>query len=190
MRKIASFVMVTLNGFHEGPNPWEIDWHNTDDEFNDFALQQLDEFGTLVFGRATYLGMAQYWPSAEALESDPVIAGKMNGTPKIVVSRTLGQAEWPNTTVIRDPRQLARLKQEPGKDLLVLGSSVLTTSLMEMEILDELRVMVNPVLIGAGNSLSSTAQRRIPLRLLSIRQFRNGNVLLTYEPLAEGKKSA
>ncbi len=190
MGKIASFVMVTLNGFHEGPNPWELEWHNTDEEFNDFALEQLDDFGTLVFGRATYLGMAQYWPSAEALESDPAVAGKMNGAPKIVVSRTLDEAEWSNTRILRDPNGLARLKQEPGQDLLVLGSSVLTTSLMEMGILDELRVMVNPVLIGSGTALSSTARRQIPLKLLSIREFRNGNVLLTYEPLAERRKSA
>ena len=72
----------------------------------------------------------------------------------------------------------------------MLGSSVLTTSLMEMGILDELRVMVNPVLIGSGTALSSTARRQIPLKLLSIREFRNGNVLLTYEPLAERRKSA
>ena len=189
MRKIAAFVMVTLNGFHEGPNPWELEWHNTDEEFNDFALQQLDDFGTLVFGRATYLGMAQYWPSPEAMESDPAVAEKMNSAPKIVVSRTLEEdVEWSNTRVLRDPHGLARVKQEPGRDMLVLGSSVLTTSLMELGILDELRVMINPLLIGAGTSLSSTAQRRIPLRLLAIREFRNSNVLLTYEPLAERQR--
>ena len=188
MRKIAAFVMVTLNGFHEGPTPWELEWHNTDEEFNEFALEQLDDFGTLVFGRATYLGMAQYWPSAEALESDPAVAEKMNSAPKIVVSRTLEDVEWSNTRVLRDPHGLARVKEEPGRDLLVLGSSVLTTSLMELGILDELRVMINPLLIGAGTSLSSTAHRRIPLRLLSIREFRNGNVLLTYEPIAERQR--
>ena len=185
MRKLASFLMLTLDGYFEGESPWAIDWHNVDDEFNDFAIKQLDESDCLVFGRATYLGMAQYWPSAEALKNDPQVAARMNSAPKIVVSRTLEEPQppWANTRLIRDPRELETLKEAEGKDLLVLGSSVLTTSLMEMNLLDELRVIVNPVLIGAGNSLSSSAGRRISLKLLSTREFRSGNVLLTYEPV-------
>ena len=185
MRKLASFLMLTLDGYFEGESPWAIDWHNVDDEFNDFAIKQLDESDCLVFGRATYLGMAQYWPSAEALKDDPQVASRMNGAVKIVVSRTLEEPQppWTNTRLIRHARELEALKNEGGKDVLVLGSSVLTTSLMEMNLLDELRIIVNPVLIGAGNSLSSSAGRRISLKLLSTREFRSGNVLLTYEPV-------
>jgi dihydrofolate reductase len=108
----------------------------------------------------------------------------MNGSPKIVVSRTLEDADvtWANTRLIRDPQELGVLKGETGKDLLVLGSSVLTTTLMELGLLDELGIMVNPVILGAGNSLSSSARRRIALKLLRTREFGNGNVLLTYEP--------
>ena len=184
MRKLASFLMVTLDGYFEGEKPWAIDWHNVDEEFNDFAIEQLDTTDCLLFGRATYVGMAQYWPSAEATKDDPIVAAKMNTLPKVVVSRTLEEPEpsWSNTRLVRDVQDLVALKQQPGKEMLVMGSSVLTTSLMEAGLLDELRIMVNPVLIGAGSSLSASAERRIPLRLLSTREFRSGNVLLTYAP--------
>ena len=181
---IASFIMVTLDGYFEGDRPWELEWHRTDEEFNEFAIEQLDTTDCLVFGRATYAGMAQYWPSEEAIKDDPEVARRMNGAPKIVVSRTLEEPEpsWSNTRLVRDVQDLVALKQQPGKEMLVMGSSVLTTSLMEVGLLDELRIIINPVLIGTGNSLSGSAERRIPLRLLSTREFRSGNVLLTYAP--------
>jgi dihydrofolate reductase len=184
MRKIKAFLLTSLDGYFEGQNPWEIDWHNVDEEFNELAIQQLDGSDYLVFGRATYQGMAQYWPSEDAVKNDPLVASRMNDSPKIVVSRTLEEADvtWANTRLIRDPQELASLKEGSDKDVLVLGSSVLTTTLMELGLLDELGIMVNPVILGAGNSLSSSADRRIALKLLRTREFGNGNVLLTYEP--------
>jgi len=118
------------------------------------------------------------------VKTDPDVASRMNGAAKIVVSRTLeeGDVTWANSRLLRDPEDLATLKKEAGKDLMVLGSSVLTTALMELGLLDELGIMVNPVLLGAGNSLSGSASRRIALKLLRTREFGNGNVLLTYEP--------
>jgi len=180
---IASFIMVSLDGYFEGDKPWDIDWHQVDEEFNEFAIEQLGEFDTLVFGRATYEGMAQYWPSEEAISSDPEIASRMNEAPKVVVSRSLAKPEpaWHNTRVVKEAKQLREL----SKNQLVLGSSVLTTSLMEEGMLDELRIIVAPILIGSGRSLASSATRRIPLRLRNRREFRNGNVLLTYEPRLE-----
>ena len=176
---IASFIIVTLDGFFEGDKPWAIDWHRTDEEFNDFAAKQLDEFDTLVFGRATYEGMAQYWPLEETIKTDPEVAGRMNQTPKIVVSRTLREPEpaWSNTTLVHHAADL-----RSPKKLLVLGSAVLTTSLLEEGLLDELRIMVNPVLIGSGRSVASTAKGPIALTLRARREFGNGNVLLTYAP--------
>jgi len=107
---IASFIMVTLDGFFEGDKPWDIEWHRTDEEFNVFAAEQLDQFDTLVFGRATYEGMAQYWPSEGAVRDDPDVAGRMNNAAKIVVSRTLDRPEpaWNNTTWSRTWPSCAR----------------------------------------------------------------------------------
>ena len=184
MRKLACFMMLSVDGYFEGRQPWSIDWHTVDDEFNQFAERQLAASDLLVFGRATYQGMAQYWPSPEALKDDPVIASLMNSTPKAVVSRTLrvGDMAWANTQVLKEVEELATLKEQKGKDMLVLGSSVLTAGLLEKGLLDEVRIMMSPVLLGEGNSFAGHPGHAHPLRLLGARQFRNGNVLLTYAP--------
>src|SRR5205085_11643140 len=96
MRNVFLFMMVTLDGFFEGPNQ-EIDWHNVDEEFNEFAIDQLDDVDTLLFGRVTYQLMASYWPTQSAKENDPIVADKMNTVPKIVFSKTLDKAEWNNS---------------------------------------------------------------------------------------------
>ena len=86
-------MVVTLDGYYEGPNG-EFDWPNVDDEFNEFAISQLNDIDTLVFGRVTYEGMASYWPTPEAREGDPAVADRMNTVPKVVLSTTLDKADW------------------------------------------------------------------------------------------------
>ena len=102
-----------------------------------------------------------YWPTPAAEQDDPRVAAKMNGLSKIVVSRTLERAEWANTRLIKDDvaHQLREHKEEPGKDIAIFGSSDLTVSLLKMGLVDELRIMVNPVVLGAGKSLFRTAVR-------------------------------
>ena len=183
MRRIFTFLVSTVDGFYEGPNG-EFDWPVVDDEFNEFAVAQLDETDTLLFGRATYEGMAAYWPTPAAEQYDPAVAGRMNGLAKVVVSGTLTSADWQHTTLIRDNvvEELTALKRRPGRDIVCMGSSALTVNLIKWGLLDELRVMVMPVALGAGKSLLRTADERIGLTLASARPFKSGNVLLTYEP--------
>jgi dihydrofolate reductase len=183
MRKIFSFIVMTLDGYYEGPNG-EFDWPVVDEEFNRFAVEQLDEVDTLLFGRVTYEGMAQYWTTPEAEQYDPEIAPRMNRIAKIVVSRTLDKAEWANTRLLADAEELTRLKQEPGKDIAIFGSSSLTVDLLRLGLVDELRIMVNPVVLGGGRSLFRTASERIGLKLVRTRTFDSGNVLLYYQPTA------
>ncbi len=185
MRKIFSFLVTTVDGYHEGPNQ-EFDWPVVDDEFDEFAVQQLDEADVLLFGRVTYQGMAAYWPTRAAQEDDPRVAARMNSLSKIVVSRALDQVEWANTRLIKDnvADEISVLKRQPGKDIAVLGSSSLTVSLLELGLVDELRIMVMPVVLGEGRSLFSSAGERISLRLMNTRTFSSGNVLLTYQPAA------
>ena len=186
MPTLASFLMVSLDGYFEGRNPWELEWHNVDDEFNDFAVDQLDASGCLIFGRRTYQGMAQYWPTAAAMRDDPEVAARMNNMPKIVISETLDRPnpEWENTRLLRTnvADELSTLKQRPGKDLLVLGSSQLTARLIEAGLLDELRIIVAPVVLTSGHSVLSTGKKPVALKLIDTRTFRSGNVLLTYRP--------
>jgi dihydrofolate reductase len=183
VRKLFSFMVVTLDGYTEGPNG-EFDWPNVDDEFNEFAISQLNDIDTLLFGRVTYEGMASYWPTPAAIEGDPAVAGRMNSVPKVVFSTTLDKADWENTTLVKGDvaDEISKLKQQPGKNLAVFGSSDFTVSLLEQGLVDELRVMVHPILLGAGKSLFAGLDNRVPLKLQMSTTFSSGNVLLSYRP--------
>jgi dihydrofolate reductase len=185
MRKIILFNMVTLDGFFEGPNQ-DISWHNVDAEFNEFAIEQLKSADGLVFGRVTYQLMASYWPAPSAIENDPVVAGLMNRLPKTVFSKTLAKADWNNTRVVkgaeRVAEEIAKLKQQPGKDLLLFGSADLASTLTQLGLIDEYRIMVNPVVLGRGTPLFKAVKDKLRLKLVNARTFGNGNVLLSYQP--------
>ena len=176
--------MISLDGFFEGPDR-DINWHNVDDEFNEFAIEQTSSVGALLFGRVTYQLMESYWPTPDALKNDPVIAGLMNSLPKIVFSRTLEKADWNNSRLVRDHigEEIIDLKKQTGKDIAVFGSANLLFTLMELDLVDEHRVMINPVLLGKGNALFKSMEDRVNLRLLKARTFKSGNILLYYEPV-------
>ncbi len=183
MRKVFLFNMVTLDGFFEGPNQ-DISWHHVDEEFNEFALNQLNEIGTLLFGRVTYQGMASYWPTEFAKSSDPVVAGLMNSLPKIVFSKTLDKAEWNNSRLLKEnaAEEVSKLKQQSGKDIAIFGSSNLAVTLAEHGLIDEYRMIVNPVFLGHGTPLLKGIRNKLDLKLLKARTFESGNVLLYYAP--------
>lgn len=185
MRHLASFIMTSLDGFHEGPGH-SLDWHHVDAEFNRFANDQLDRADTLIFGRRTYELMASYWSTPDALRDDPEVASRMNDMPKLVLSRNLPAADWAGTTILRGTDELAALRARDGRDMLVLGSARLTASLAGSGLLDELRIMINPVALGRGTSVLDGLDGSLELRLLTTRTFESGNVLLTYEPAPAG----
>jgi dihydrofolate reductase len=183
MRKIFLFMMVSLDGFFEGPDG-DISWHNVDEEFNEFAVQQISEVDTLLFGRKTYEGMASYWPTEVAKRNDPIVAGLMNSIPKIVVSKTLEAVDWENTRLVKEnvTEEISKLKRQAGKDIAIFGSANLTVTLTEAGLVDEYRVMVNPVALGDGKSLFNGLNHKLNLKLLKTKPFKSGNVLLYYEP--------
>jgi len=184
MRKLFSFNLITLDGFFEGSQQ-DIGWHNVDEEFNEFAVEQLSTIGVILFGRVTYQGMASFWPTPFAIKSDPVVAELMNSFPKVVISRTLDKAEWNNTRLVKAQvaEEITKLKQQPGKDLAIFGSANLTASLLHLGLVDELRIMVNPIILGQGTPLLKDVNDQINLKLLKTQTFRNGNVLLYYQPV-------
>ena len=187
MRNVVFFMMTTANGLYErgrwDVNDSSIDWHNTDDDFETFAAGQLRDADVILFGRVTYEGMATYWPTPEAIAADPEVAEQMNGTPKVVFSRTLQHVSWSNSRLARDTAtEIRQLKEQPGKDIIVLGSSDLARSLAAEGLIDEYRIMVNPVIIGEGKPVFAGLTHDVPLKLVDSRVFANGNVLLTYAP--------
>ncbi|MEV5571290.1 dihydrofolate reductase family protein [Spirillospora sp. NPDC052269] len=182
MRKIFAFIAVSADGYHAGPNQ-ELDWQDFDEEFDAFSREQLAEVDTLLFGRVTYEEMVAYWPTRQG---DDGIGDTMNGIAKIVVSRTLETADWTNTRLINTGVQdeLTALKRRPGKDIAILGSSTLTAGLLPTGLIDELRLLVNPIVLGNGRPVLKGASHRTRLELTKTRPFKSGGILLHYRPHA------
>ena len=182
MRKVIYYNSVSVDGLFSGPEG-KIDWHHVNEETSALGLGNAQGGGELVFGRKTYELMAGFWPTAEAQAVEPEVARLMNALPKHVFSRKLESAEWENTTLHREEAAegLARMKEQPGNDLVILGSANLAASLHGAELIDEYHVMVNPLLLGQGRPLVERLAARVPLRLCDSRVFSNGVVLLQYE---------
>ena len=186
MRKIIVFNLVTIDGFFAGPNG-EIDWHNYDDEIGAFSAEQMKTLGALIFGKTTYELMAGYWPTPEGIKSEPVVAGIMNSIPKIVFSKTMKEVKdgpvWKNVKVFREinPREIIKMKEQDGKDIAIFGSGTIVQQLANLGLIDEYRLLVNPLILGAGKPLFKDV-KKTNLKLLGARTFKDGNVLLTYEP--------
>jgi dihydrofolate reductase len=190
MRKVYLFMMLSLDGYFEGPNH-DLSWHNVDDEFNKFAIEQLREADLILFGRRTYELMESYWPEAV---KDPTIskvnleiANSINNTNKIVFSRTLDKVNetenWKNVKLIREfnPDEIRRLKEQPGKGMWV-GGSDLAVSFIKAGLIDEFRFMINPVVVGAGTPIFRGMVGKLKLELIKTRPFKSGNVLAYYKP--------
>jgi dihydrofolate reductase len=188
MRKVIVAMQVTLDGYFEGPNR-EIDWHNVDTEFNEYAIDMLNSVDTLLFGRVTYELMASYWPTPDAIKNDPIVAEKMNTLPKIVFSKTLNKVEWNNTRLVKDviSKEIEKMKQGPGKDMAILGSGSIMSEFAQRGLIDEYRIMVNPSVLGDGKPLFKGIKDRLNLKLTKTRTFGNGNVLLYYQPVKKEK---
>jgi dihydrofolate reductase len=183
MKKIICQMSVSLDGYIEGP-AHELDWHIVDDEFNAYAVEMLAASDVLIMGRRTYELMAGYWPTAEG--NHPVVKERMNATPKLVFSRTLQKVEWQNSRLatgsIAD--EVARLKQVPGDGLIPVGGSDLAAAFLQLGLIDELRIILTPILLGGGKTVFDGIRKRYPLGLLSTRTFKSGNVVVVYAPQA------
>jgi dihydrofolate reductase len=182
MRKLGVFMSVSLDGYFADVDG-DMSWAHTDDpQFNAFVAGNASGGGELLMGRITYELMASYWPTSHAMENDPIVAKAMNDLPKVVFSRTLKEASWHNTRLAADElgQEIRRMKQSAGPDLVVLGSGSIAGQLAEQGLVDEFRLVVVPLALGAGRSMFEGITRRLPLSLTGTRSFHNGNVLLTY----------
>jgi dihydrofolate reductase len=128
--------------------------------------------------------MASFWPTPDAIKNDPIVAGKMNALPKIVFSRTLNKVEWNNTRLVKDniEEEVKKMKNQPGKDMMILGSGSIMAEFAQRGLIDGYGIMVNPVVLGNGTPLFKGIKHRLNLKLTKTRTFHNGNVLLYYEP--------
>ena len=186
MRKVIVSEMVTLDGFFAGPNG-EIDWHIVDEEFNQYAIDLLNTVDTILFGRATYQLFESYWPDVavnpSTSKSDLEIAHKINSMTKIVFSKSLEKVAWKNARLVKEfiPEEIAKMKQQPGKDMVIFGSGSVVSTFTQLGLIDEYRLIVNPVILGKGKRLFKINDK-LNLKLLKTKVFHSGNVLLSYQP--------
>jgi dihydrofolate reductase len=184
MAKLIVFNLISVDGFFESIDN-SLDWFNADEEFNEFALNQLKSIHAILYGRITYEGMFEYWTSEMAAQSDLEMTTLMNETKKFVFSKTLNSLKWKNAELISNEliSKVNEIKKTYSKDIIVFGSGNLITSLIELKLVDGFRLMVVPVLLGKGKRLFQDLSNTTNLKSLDKKQFDSGNLLLTYEVL-------
>lgn len=186
-RKIIVTEFVSLDGVFESPGNdgsfryagWTMPY--TNEEFSKFKWDELFSADALLLGRVTYDIFATAWPT---MTDSGEFGDRMNSIPKFVVSTTLKHAEWKNTKIIKKDivKEIAHLKKQPGRDILVYGSGVLVKTLLQNDLVDQLNLMVYPVVLGEGAKLFDGAERAI-FELIDSRSFRTGVVVLRYQPM-------
>jgi dihydrofolate reductase len=179
MRKIVAGLFVSLDNVYEAPDQWHFPYFN--DEMGEAVSSQMAAADAMLLGRVTYQEFAAYWPQQS--NDDVEIASYMNDMPKFVVSNSLDSVEWQNSTLIRGDvaQELTRLKQQPGKDIAITGSGTLVHSLLRDDLLDELRLLVHPIVVGSGKRLFEGADQKA-LELVESKTFSTGVLYLTYQP--------
>ncbi len=179
MRKLLMWNIITLDGYFEGKENWDLPFHNLvwGEELEKLSIEQLHSADYLVFGRVTYEGMAAYWTKAEG-----EIADLMNAIPKLVVSKTLTTADWNNSMLIREnvSAEISRLKAQSGKDMYVFGSARLSETFINDDLFDEYRIGIAPVILGSGRPLFSQGTAYRNLSLISAQQLSKGGVVLRF----------
>jgi dihydrofolate reductase len=185
MRKLVVFNMVSLDGFFvdsKGDMSWA---HKHDAEWNAFVNENASGSGVLVFGRITYELMASYWPTPMALQNSPIVAKGMNDMPKIVFSRTLNKVSWNNTRLVKGDltAEVRKLKQEPGPNMVILGSGSIVSQLAQQNLIDEYQVALRPIVLGQGRTMFEGVKDKLNLQLTKSRTFGNGTVFTCYQPI-------
>jgi dihydrofolate reductase len=184
MRKLFWQMNVTLDGLMEGPHH-ELDYtaQFPDPDFDRYASEMLQSIDGILLGRRTYELFAGYWPSATGPDAD-----RLNELPKTVFSRTLKSLQWNNSRVVSDNviEEVERLKREPGKELALFGSADLGSTLVRLGLIDEIRMLVSPVILGNGTPMFQEIGRIVDLKLTKASTWSSGMVVLYYELLPTG----
>ncbi|MFZ0545381.1 MAG: dihydrofolate reductase family protein [Candidatus Promineifilaceae bacterium] len=189
MRKINAALFITLDGVVEAPGPvdttlpekrgWSMPF--TDDEVGQIIGASMMDSDAMLLGRITYQGFAAFWPNVP--EEDP-FGQIMNNRTKYVISTTLDKAEWKNSHLIKEDivAELSKLKQQPGKDISIVGSGTLTRSLIEADLVDELQLMLCPVVLGVGKRLFDDTHFTKSMKVLEVKSFNSGMIYLRLQP--------
>jgi dihydrofolate reductase len=180
LRKIVAGLFISLDGVVEAPETWHFPYFN--DEMGEIVGSQMAAADTMLLGRRTYEEFAEYWADKGG---DADFADQINGTAKLVASTTLDSVGWQNASLIRGDvaTELLRIKQEPGREISITGSPTLVRSLLRDGLLDELRLLVQPIVVDQGKRLFEGGGDRLSLELADRRTLSTGVVYLTYVPV-------
>ncbi|HKR08207.1 MAG TPA: dihydrofolate reductase family protein [Gemmatimonadaceae bacterium] len=184
MSKLIVFNSISVDGYFTDTKG-DVTWaHQNDPEWQQFTNENVSGGGILLFGRVTYDMMQSYWPTPQARKQFPRVADRMNSAQKVVVSRTLNKVSWQNTRLIKGnlPQEVRKLKAGAGEGIVILGSGTIVSQLAQENLIDQYQLVVNPVVLGAGRTLFEGVNNQPRLKRVQSRTFKNGNVLLTYEP--------
>jgi dihydrofolate reductase len=190
MRKVISLIHLSLDGFTATLND-ELDWISYDSELEQDAHSLHDTTDAVIWGRKTYQMMEGYWLTVpgnpDSTEAELAHAKWLENSTKIVVSRTLDHIDWnnaTNTVLIKDnlTTEINKIKQQPGKDIWFIGSPILAQTFMQLDLIDEYRININPTVLGSGKPLFTSDTRKFPLKLLQSKQLQSGVVTLRYAP--------
>ena len=184
MRKVIASQFISLDGVAESPDKWQFEF---DDDMLAAITAEIAGVDTILLGRVTYEEWLPYWPTS----TDEPFASHINNTPKVVVSRTLDKVEWGKWDRIRLVKsnlaeEIARLKQQPGKNIAVVGSPTLGRTLLQSDLLDTLRLWVHPVVAGSGKRLFKDGDDLKRLKLEDTKVTSSGCVIVTYHPQISG----
>lgn len=185
MRKVISFMHISLDGFVAALNG-ELDWVKVDEEIFDYVGNRIGEGDTALYGRVTYQMMENYWPTAgnkpKASKHDIEHSKWYNNVHKVVLSKTMKDADLANTEIISDnlSDRINKIKQQEGEDILLFGSPTATHALIQQNLIDGYWLFVNPIILGEGIPLFTGIKDKIKLKLLSTRQFTSGVTELSY----------
>lgn len=189
MRKVKLQVQLSMDGYIAGPTG-EMDWMiwNWDDVLKKYVTELTKSADSFFVGRVTYEGMATYWPSAatnpESTPEEIGFANQMNEFSKIVFSSTLSTVNWSNSRLATGTieEEVAQLKQQPGRDILIYGGARIVSSFIKADLIDEYHLFINPVAIGTGMPIWKEISERVKLKLLKTTVSTCGIVVLCYEP--------
>ena len=181
MRKVNAGLFITLDGVTESPDKWQFD--NFDDDMMAALEAHIDAEDTILLGRVTYQDWTPFWPTS----TDEPYASHINNTPKYVVSTTLDTVEWGtwgNISLLKGnlAEAIAKLKQQPGRNIGVSGSPTLVRSMLQADLLDELTLMIHPVVVGSGKRLFGEGDGLKRLKLVDTKTTKSGVSVLTYQP--------
>jgi dihydrofolate reductase len=191
MRKLIFKIELTLDGFIAGPKG-EMDWGIATDGAEEnwkHVFDMLSTVDTVLMSRVIYQTFKEFWPAAGTNPSSPKaekeFSNWLNNTPKIVFSKTLESVDWVNTRLVKGDvgKEIAQLKQQPGKNFIMWGGSIFPQALMNLGLIDEYWINIHPVLLGSGKPLFTDIRNKILFSVLSTKMFVSGTVGLCYKPI-------